>query len=48
MSENTTNISIVQQTTSVTIWQGGYVTDNWSTYYLDKNLVKHKKKPKNA
>jgi hypothetical protein len=27
--------------TDATIWSGGFVTDNFETYYLDKNMVKH-------
>lgn len=28
-------------TTDTTIWKGGYVTDNFHSYYLDENMVKH-------
>jgi hypothetical protein len=35
------NSTETYKTTSTTIWIGGYVTDNYSSYYLDKNMVKH-------
>lgn len=28
-------------TSSTTMWKGGYVTDNFRSYYLDENMVKH-------
>lgn len=27
--------------TSTIIWKGGWVSDNFSTYYLDENGIKH-------
>lgn len=30
-------------TTSTAVWKGGYVTDNFHSYYLDENMVKHYK-----
>lgn len=27
-------------TTSTSIWKGGYVSDNFHSYYLDENMVK--------
>jgi len=27
--------------TSTAIWKDGYVTDNFQSYYLDENMVKH-------
>jgi hypothetical protein len=27
-------------TSSATTWRGGWVTDNFSTYYLDENMCK--------
>lgn len=43
---NTTSISVDSLSTSTTIWKGGWVSDNFSSYYLDDNGVKHKTKPK--
>lgn len=42
-SSFTTSIVIkgVSSTTSAVIWNGGYVTDNFGSYYLDKDMVKH-------
>jgi hypothetical protein len=34
-------LSTDETTTSTTIWKGGYVTDNFHSYYLDENMVKH-------
>jgi len=34
-------LSTDETTTSTTIWKGGWVSDNFSTYYLDENMVKH-------
>ena len=34
-------LSTNETTTSTTIWKGGWVSDNFSTYYLDENMVKH-------
>lgn len=28
-------------TTNTMIWKGGWVTDNFNTYYLDENMIKH-------
>lgn len=28
-------------TSDSTVWRGGYVTDNYGSYYLDENMVKH-------
>jgi hypothetical protein len=37
-----TNSLITDKTTTdTTIWKGGYVTDNFHSYYLDENMVKH-------
>lgn len=41
----TTSVS-TSVSTSTTIWKGGWVTDNWSTYYLDENMNRHTKEPK--
>ena len=38
--------SLASTTSDTSTWRGGWITDNWSTYYLDGNLVKHNKKPK--
>lgn len=40
-SATVSNISNKETTTDTTIWNGGWVTDNFETYYLDKNMVKH-------
>lgn len=37
----TTSSIITGKTTDTTIWKGGYVTDNFHSYYLDENMVKH-------
>ena len=37
----TSGIITDKTTTSTTIWRGGYVTDNFGSYYLDENMVKH-------
>jgi|688.fasta_scaffold2080476_1 hypothetical protein len=29
--------------TTAAVWKGGFVTDNFRTYYLDENMVKHYK-----
>ena len=34
-------LSTDETTTNTTIWKGGWVSDNFSTYYLDENMVKH-------
>ena len=39
--ETTSVVSIGKTTTDTTIWKGGYVTDNFHSYYLDENMVKH-------
>ena len=39
--ETTSAITIGRATTNTTIWKGGYVTDNFHSYYLDENMVKH-------
>jgi len=38
----TTNGRLSTNSTSTTIWKGGWVTDNFETYYLDENMVKQK------
>lgn len=43
---NTSSISVDSVSTSTTIWKGGWVSDNFSTYYLDENRVKHETKAK--
>ena len=40
-SATTGYLSTDETTTSTTIWKGGWVSDNFSTYYLDENMVKH-------
>lgn len=40
-SASTSCLSTNETTTSTTIWKGGWVSDNFSTYYLDENMVKH-------
>jgi len=41
-SSATTSIVLTDKTsTDTTIWKGGYVTDNFNSYYLDENNVKH-------
>lgn len=40
-SASTSCLSTNETTTSATIWKGGWVSDNFSTYYLDENMVKH-------
>ena len=40
-SATTSSITIGKITTDTTIWKGGYVTDNFHSYYLDENMVKH-------
>ena len=40
-SATTGCLSTDETTTSTTIWKGGWVSDNFSTYYLDENMVKH-------
>jgi len=37
----TSSIITDKTTTDTTIWKGGYVTDNFHSYYLDENMVKH-------
>ena len=39
--ETTSAVTIDGTTTDTTIWKGGYVTDNFHSYYLDENMVKH-------
>ena len=39
--ETTSAVCIGKTTTNTTIWRGGYVTDNFRSYYLDENMVKH-------
>lgn len=41
-----TNTLTTSVSTPNTIWKGGWVTDNWSTYYLDENMNRHTKEPK--
>ena len=43
VSGSTTTSGIITNitTTNTTIWRGGYVTDNFRSYYLDENMVKH-------
>ena len=43
---STTNVALINLTSSTTVWRGGWVTDNFSTYYLDGDMVKHQKQPK--
>ena len=40
-SASTSCLSTNETTTSTAIWKGGWVSDNFSTYYLDENMVKH-------
>ena len=40
-TETTSVVTIGGTTTDTTIWKGGYVTDNFHSYYLDENMVKH-------
>ncbi len=40
-SATISNISTKETTADTTICSGGWVTDNFETYYLDKNMVKH-------
>lgn len=40
-SASTSCLSTNETTTNTTIWKGGWVSDNFSTYYLDENMVKH-------
>ena len=40
-SATTSSITTGKTTTDTTIWKGGYVTDNFHSYYLDENMVKH-------
>jgi hypothetical protein len=44
-SISSTNINNINGVTSssCSVWSGGWVTDNFETYYLDKDMVKHKK-----
>ena len=39
--ETTSAVTIGGTTTDTTIWKGGYVTDNFHSYYLDENMIKH-------
>lgn len=42
VSGSAVNNSLTKETTTdTTIWRGGWVTDNFETYYLDENRVKH-------
>jgi hypothetical protein len=38
-SATISNISTKETTADITICSGGWVTDNFETYYLDKNMV---------
>ena len=40
-SATTSSITTDKTTTDTTIWKGGYVSDNFHSYYLDENMVKH-------
>ena len=40
-SATTSSITIGKTTTDTITWKGGYVTDNFHSYYLDENMVKH-------
>ena len=40
-SATISNVSTKETTTDTVIWSGGWVTDNFKTYYLDKDMVKH-------
>ena len=40
-SATTSSITTDKTTTDTAIWKGGYVTDNFHSYYLDENMVKH-------
>lgn len=40
-SVTTSSITTDKTTTDTAIWKGGYVTDNFHSYYLDENMVKH-------
>jgi hypothetical protein len=40
-SATASSIITGKTTTNTTIWKGGYVTDNFHSYYLDENMVKH-------
>ena len=40
VSATISNISSKETSTDTTIWSGGWVTDNFETYYLDKDMVK--------
>jgi len=40
-SATSSNTLTKQVSTGTTIWSGGWVTDNFETYYLDKDMVKH-------
>jgi hypothetical protein len=35
------SVTTEKTTTDTTIWKGDYVTDNFYSYYLDENMVKH-------
>jgi len=41
VSATVSNTLNTEVTTDTTIWSGGWVTDNFETYYLDKDMVKH-------
>jgi hypothetical protein len=36
----TTNTKLNDTSSGSTMWNGGWVTDNFETYYLDKDMVK--------
>ena len=40
-SATTSSIISCKTNTDTTIQKGGYVSDNFHTYYLDENMVKH-------
>jgi hypothetical protein len=40
-SATTSSLVTGNISTDTTIWRGGYVTDNFHSYYLDENMVKH-------
>tara|TARA_R110000782_G_scaffold69548_4_gene139942 strand:+ start:17 stop:202 length:186 start_codon:yes stop_codon:yes gene_type:complete len=42
-SAKISNISSKETSTDTAIWSGGWVTDNFETYYLNKDMVKNYK-----
>jgi hypothetical protein len=42
---SSTNINNINALTSssCSVWNGGWVTSNYETYYLDKDMIKQKK-----